>query len=204
MQSKFRNLWPAVIFAILLMGTFIYSRVLGHSVSQPNTSNLPQQNSDLQITRSLTDEVRLLRLSIERSQTNVVIAQGILERIRIQQEQVNFISQRLDNVRNEIVSSQANLPKLSQNILDAENRIKSEEDDKAKATLQREYKEAQVIYEQQKILEGQQKALADNLAYQLQIEQGKLDKLNEQFDKMEQEMKSQQLQSKQSSDKVNR
>ena len=204
MQSKFRNLWPAVIYAILLMGTFIYSRVLGHSVSQPNTSNLPQQNSDLQITRSLTDEVRLLRLSIERSQTNVVIAQGILERIRIQQEQVNFISQRLDNVRNEIVSSQANLPKLSQNILDAENRIKSEEDDKAKATLQREYKEAQVIYEQQKILEGQQKALADNLAYQLQIEQGKLDKLNEQFDKMEQEMKSQQLQSKQSSDKVNR
>lgn len=188
------------LIAVLLPVAFLIALVAlssnigfgrNNQLSQAPSSGQPPQSSDLQVTKVLIDEVKLLRLAIERSQADSVVIQAVLERARSQQDQVNFISQRLDNVRSEVASSQGSLPRFAQNLLELENRIKSEEDDKARAALQRDYKDTQTAYEQQKLLEEQQRLQVDNLSSQLQVEQAKLSQVNEQLDRLVQEAQSQ-------------
>lgn len=154
------------------------------SAPVPATRNA-EAADQAQTLRALLEEIRLLRLALEKSQYNAVMVQATIERLRLQQDAVNRLTQKIDDCQSELIALQLSLPRLPDHIREIERRMNSAEDAGQRALVESEMKAAQQAYEEQKERSDYQRQRLDKLTAQLQDEQRKLDDLFEKFTQFE-------------------
>src|SRR5262245_51272662 len=100
-----------LIFAILLLVCLSLS-----SFSRPqantNSVNQSQQGDNGQTMQALLNEVRQLRLAIQRSNLNAYHAQVTFERVRMQQQRVDRLNEKLGQTREEIAKIKIEMAQL--------------------------------------------------------------------------------------------
>jgi chromosome segregation ATPase len=160
----------------------LISLMLSASVNAQQTTPVPP---DTQILQQLVTEVRQLRLALERTNSLSSRLQITLQRIQLQQNQVNRISGQLESLRNEIVRSDAEQGQASSNLTELEGRIEQEQNPNTQKTLQGERQYMKALVEQKaRIVQDEQRREAE-LASSLRAEQGKLSELQTRLDSLE-------------------
>lgn len=176
-----------IIFFLFLIGVSCGSALGQSPASPPATAQRNAEASDqTQTLRALLEEVRRLRQALERSQNNSILMQVIAERLRLQQDAVNRLAQRLDEARSDLAASQLGLARLPEHIADIERRMNGAEDSGQRAQIESELKAAQLAYDDQKERADRLSGRVEQIKSQLQEEQHKLDDLFERLTQFEQ------------------
>ena len=144
--------------------------------SQPGANGQPMQD--------LVNEVRQLRLAIERSNLSAYRAQVTLERIRWQQPRVDRLKEKLEEVRAEIAELRSRQASAPEDLKYIENELRKETD----PGKRRELEQAQLMLKRQPedLVQFEQKE--SQLLAQLQPEQARLNELNERLDAAQKEL----------------
>ena len=152
------------------------------ALTAPVNQSLPDDNE--QPMRALVNEVRQLRIAIQRSNFSNYHAQVTLERLRMQQPRVDRLSEELMKVRAEISEIRSRQARLPEDLRRIENELLKETD----PAKRRELEQAQ------QMLKGYPEELARwqeqevQLIARLQPEQAKLNELNESLDALQKEL----------------
>ncbi|MEK6323714.1 MAG: hypothetical protein AABN33_18895 [Acidobacteriota bacterium] len=152
----------------------------------------PDQSGDGQLLRSLIDEVRQLRLAIERSNLSAYRVQIAIERMRLQQGRVDAIARDLENVRLQLSNMKMSRAQAEARVKDLEDLMNNEADTARKAPLERQYKEAKRNLDAQGKWEEQQRERETQLNIRLQEEGAKLADVNNRLDVLERELQTEQ------------
>jgi chromosome segregation ATPase len=171
-------------FCFSLSASEIYAQ------GQRKSETPPVQLSQDQVLRSLLEEVRQLRLSLERTNFNVFRAQIIVERIRLQQEQLARLNQQFEELRGQAADNKLNQSHLQDRIKEIDSKISQERDPATRSQLESEQKEMKFLLEQQGVWEERQRERENQLNVQFQTEQEKLKRLNDRLDALEREIES--------------
>jgi len=137
-----------------------------------------------QVMSDLLNEVRALRQDLRRMTATAYRAQTMIERLRVQQGQVNRVSLELNRVRMELADLKSSRVELKQKLADTEKKLEAglippSELTAIKATLADfDRREPELM-----IRESQ-------LGAELTVEQGNLEALNKRLDAIEQELLS--------------
>jgi len=158
------------------------------------TAQQPPGPSDTQILQQLVAEVRQLRLALERTNSVNSRLQITLQRIQVQQKQVNRISGQLESLHNGIVRSEAERGQASSNLADLESRIEQEQNPNTQKTLQGEQKYMKAAAEQKARVVQDERTREAELTSALQAEQAKLSELQTRLDSLEKLIEPQQAQ----------
>jgi len=179
-MSRAKSLSLSVIGLLVILGCASFS-----NPSAPIAAvNQSPQSDNGQPMQALLNEVRQLRLAIQRSNLNTYHAQVTLERLRLQQQRVDRLNEKLEKVRAELAEIRSHQARLPED-------LKRVEDELAKETDPNRRRELEGIQQYLKrapehLVEMQeQEAL---LAGQLQPEQAKLNELNERLDALQKEL----------------
>jgi hypothetical protein len=144
--------------------------------------------------QALVNEVRQLRLAIQRSNLSASQAQVVIERMRSQQQSVDRLSERLRWAREEASRFRMYLP-IQQ--AEFENRLKDIEANLSESVdaKTRRVREGELEITKQRLgmLAQEETRMRENesqTAAQLQIEQAKLAELNDQLDALQREQET--------------
>jgi chromosome segregation ATPase len=166
--------------------------VLSASFSGPAyQATTPAGNSDSQILQELVSEVRQLRIVLARTSALSSRLQITLQRLQLQQNQVNTISDRLASVRNEITRLQTEQARDSGSLSDIENRLEQEQNPNTQKVFQSEQKFMKTAIEQKAREIQDETSREGELAASLQSEQSKLNELQTRLDSLEKAMVAQ-------------
>jgi DNA repair exonuclease SbcCD ATPase subunit len=135
-----------------------------------------------QVIRELLSEVHQLRVAMQHVSVNAYRGQIMVERLRLQQDQVGRLTRDLQDVRNEIVELKAHEPMAKERLDDAENKFESG------FLPDMQMKEIRANYLN---LKRRQQGLSEReilLSNELQQERNKLAELNERLDAFEREV----------------
>ncbi|NOT61987.1 MAG: hypothetical protein HOP19_17365 [Acidobacteria bacterium] len=154
-----------------------------------NANNKPVE-SDAQTVKALLDEVRQLRLVLQRNSVATYRAQVTLERLKLQQSQVNELTRELVELRNRIKELERNASAITGHLAEAERMVAS-----APTPAERSMREMMLKQLKSEIEDGTQqirdlREREPQLAARLQTEQAKLNELNESLDKLERELEN--------------
>lgn len=138
--------------------------------------------------QALLTEVRLLRLAVQRANTQSYRTQVVLQRLRIQQEHVDRLAHDLEVVRNELGEMAQVREQFAERIRNAGDEINSEPNETVRTEGRRKIKDLEVELEQQKERELTKRQHENELAVQLQSEQTKLTELNNRLESLEREV----------------
>jgi len=134
---------------------------------------------------TLVKEVRLLRTALERNNRYGVLLQLTVDRVRLQQQRVDQLSQRLENVQNELTIWTLNQPPLNEQLKQIEEQLESESDPSQIEKLKSDYRQTQGMLGQQTRRRQQLEEQESQLKNDLQMEQQKLETVNERLIKLE-------------------
>lgn len=152
----------------------------------------PVQTGDGQLLRSLLDEVRQLRLAIERSNLSAYRVQIAIERMRLQQGRVDALVRDLENLRLQVSNMKMTRAQAEARVKDLEDLMNNEADTARKAPLERQYKEAKRNLDAQGKWEEQHREREAQLNFRLQEEGAKLADFNNRLDALERELQTEQ------------
>lgn len=156
----------------------------------PKTNEAATQK-DEQTLRSLLDEVRQLRVALQRANLNAYRAQITVERLRIQQDRVDRLARELEGVRREISEQGGWLARLPERLKDLENQLNVETNPTRRAQIETEYKDHKFSLEQTTKRAEQRREREAELGKQLQAEQLKLNELNDRLETLDREIEKQ-------------
>jgi chromosome segregation ATPase len=140
--------------------------------------------TDSNVLKALLSEVRQLRIALERATVSGHRTQIVLERLRIQQEQVNRVSRQADSVREELDHLRSARPRL-------ETRLKAlEEKFEAGVAPPQEVGDVKAELEQTNELSDRLREREIQLNGQLREERGKLDEIINLLDQLSRELQS--------------
>jgi hypothetical protein len=158
--------------------------------SSQATSNNPArtaQGENAQMMQSLLNEVRQLRLAIQRANLSAYHAQVIIERMRSQQQHVDRLTERLRETRDRIANGQMRRAELQDMLKKIESRLS-----RAAYAERSAVEGEQEFYKNRSGLLAQEEARLreqeSQLAAQLEIEQVKLTDLNDRLDALQREL----------------
>jgi hypothetical protein len=147
-----------------------------------------QQQSDATL-QTLLNEVRQLRLALERSAVVAPKIQVTLQRMQLQQEQVTRLSRQLEDVRNQLAHSGAEAVDIGAQLKVDETRLASEQDATRRKQIEEETRMLKLrleqVSERQSMQATQQQARESELAGRLQTEHNKLNELNDRLTGLE-------------------
>ena len=132
--------------------------------------------------KALLDEVRQLRIALERMNLSAYRAQILVERLRAQQDRVERLRRDIDSVRNQINEVLLNQPRAEEMVKDLKAKVEAGVQDETP------YKEANAWLEQLSQREQQLRQREIQLNTELEIERGSLIDLNSRLDILEREM----------------
>lgn len=135
-----------------------------------------------QVIQELVGEVRQLRIALQHISVNAYRGQVLMERLRLQQEQVNRLSQELNSTRNQITEMKSTQLSAKARLDDAETQ---QDKGLVSATLTARYKE---VLEDLKRREQNLSERELQLAAQLESERASLTDFNKRLDALELEM----------------
>ena len=161
-----------------------------NSFAQTSSGETSTGQSDSQTIKALLDEVRQLRLVLQRNSLATYRAQVTLERLKFQQARVDQLFKEQADLQNRIKEVERNLPTLSNQAGELEKLL-------AVAATPTERNEREMMIRAIKgELENEKQRLQDwrerepQIAARLQTEQAKLAELNDNLDKLERELES--------------
>jgi peptidoglycan hydrolase CwlO-like protein len=152
------------------------------ALTAPVNQSLPSDNG--QPMQALVNEVRQLRLAIERSNLSAYQAQVTLERIRWQQPRVDRLNEKLEKARAEIAWLRSRLASAPEDLKHIENELRKETD----PGKRRELEQALQIIKHQPEELVQLEQQESQLLAQLQPEQARLNELNERLEAAQKEL----------------
>jgi predicted nucleic acid-binding Zn-ribbon protein len=146
-------------------------------------------NSD-PTTKALLNEVRLLRQTLQNTVLNAYRSQILLERIKINNEQIVRLSAALSDTRTQLEKTEATIPRHGEQIKLLETMITNEIDPVKKAQLEFEVKDLRRAIEVYKGSVTQLREREQTQAAQLQEQQGKLAELERRLENLEEQIES--------------
>ncbi len=144
----------------------------------------PLPDDDRQVLRALLEEMRELRLALQRANVASYRLQVTLERIRLQQARVDSVSRAVENVRSRLSDLKASRPQMEEQIKYAEDLMNSTTDLKRRGELEQEIRAMKAHQSSRAREEEQSRNREAELILELQLEQAKLGDLNNQLDSM--------------------
>jgi hypothetical protein len=152
------------------------------SYAQSEGSSRSSQVIQGQMLKELLDEVRQLRIDLMRMNGNAYRAQMMIERLRLQQEQVNRLTLELNKVNSEIGDLRSARPGLKEKIEGLEKKVETgvispSELKAAKAAMERLGQREQSLVERE-----------PQLTAELSAERGNLEALKVRLDEIEREI----------------
>ena len=148
-------------------------------------TNKPSPAADQQsLIEILIQEVRQLRLTLERNTVTVYRTQIAVERLRAQQEVVSRLSRDLDQVRQQTGPLQADLSRSTEMLEEMAKKVDAGLADKE------HFRDMKLQVEAMRQREEMLRERESSLATQLHTENGKLTGLNQRLDMLEQVLES--------------
>ena len=145
----------------------------------------PSPATEPQTIQTLLNEVRELRLSIDRSTLLGARTQIALQRIQMQEARTARLSQGLDSVHQQAEEIAANRARLAARAKDNEDKAPGLADNHARQEAEEVAKQLKGEAERLAVTEQRVRAREAELGSQLQIEQGRLQELFSRVDEME-------------------
>lgn len=135
--------------------------------------------------KSLLNEVRLLRQTLQNTGLNAYRSQILLERIKINNEQVIRLTRALDGTREELEKTELTIPRMGEQQKMLETMAQSEVDPIKRAQMEFEVKDMKRSIDRYKNRIVQLKDLEQQQATQLREEQTKLGELELRLERLE-------------------
>jgi hypothetical protein len=179
------------------LGLLILAFFLLVSSTPAQTTKKVEPTEERNLIEVLINEVRQLRLAMERNNTTAFRAQIIVERLRVQQDLVTRLNRDLDNVRNQLSEMKAEDSYFVDTLEQAEKKVTAGlmKDDE----LKRLKAQGEIFKQRQETLRERENLLLG----QLQTESARLDELNKRIDLLEQNLDSTQPPDKPKREKKN-
>jgi hypothetical protein len=185
---------------LLFLTALAFTSFGGPQTATSNNAGDAQGDNE-QAMQALVNEVRQLRLAIQRSNLNTHHSQVIIERMRSQQQAVDRLADRLRWARDESSRFKMYLPLQQAEI---QNRLKVIEADLSETldakTRRAKEGELEIIKQRLGMMGQEETRLRENesqLTAQLQIEQAKLAELDDQLDALRRELETPPAENKQ-------
>jgi hypothetical protein len=159
------------------------------AVAQTNNAN-PVQTPETPLTREVVTELQRLRQVVERSTVNQSRVTIALERLRMQHELLARLSRDLEGARQAVTNLQTNRMELAEKLKGYDQSIK-EDDLGQRRLLEGMRKQLKVQLGRIEQLEQTERARETELRTRLDVEQSKLNDLNERLDTLECEFENQ-------------
>ena len=157
------------------------------SVSAQSESSKPAAAEDQTIT-SLLKEVRLLRQTLQITGLNAYRSQIILERIKINNEQVVRLARALDETRDQLEKTESTIPRMSEQQKLFESILEAEVNPSRRAQMEFEMKDRKRSIERYKVDLERLKEREQQQATQLREEQSKLGELENRLLRLEEQI----------------
>lgn len=180
-----------IVFSILIVAVLGLT-LLTASKAFTNGSAQPAQSSGEQTLQALLSEVHELRLAIQRSNLNTYHAQITIERMKLQQQRVDRLMAQLGEVRNQLATTRKSLSGMSpEDFKRAEMELAQETDPGKRAEREGAIRNAKDVFEELTEKEQQQREAETQINALLQLEQARLNELNERLDILQRELETQ-------------
>jgi chromosome segregation ATPase len=166
-------------FVLIALGYLSETSVLNAQVTKPVE---PQE--DKQVLRALLDEMRQLRMALQRSNAVNHRLQITVERLRLQQGRVDSVTRSLENMRSRITDLKTNRPQMEEQIKYAEELMVRATEQNRREEIEYQLKEMKARLASWARDEEQLRERETALVSELQIEQSKLNELNGQLENM--------------------
>ena len=140
----------------------------------------PQE--DRQVLRALLDEMRQLRLALQRANAVNHRLQITVERLRLQQGRVDSIARSLENVRSRMTDLKSSRPQMEEQMKYVEEVLARATEQNRRELVELELKEMKARMASWSREEEQLREREAALTSELQIEQNKLSELNGQLE----------------------
>jgi len=141
-------------------------------------------------TKALLNEVRLLRQTLQNTGLNAYRSQILLERIKINNEQILRLSTTLNQTREQLEKTEATIPRQSEQIKLLETMMENEVDVVKRAQLAFEVKDLNRSIEVYKRTVTQLRDREQEQAAQLREQQGKLADLERRLENLEEQIEN--------------
>ena len=174
-------------FRFIVLGIRVWA-VVGQS-AQGQQSSVTTKTEDSTLS-ALLNEVRLLRLALERSAVLLPRMQMNTQRLQYQQERVDRLARELDECRRKEAVSVAEDVRLAAGVKTAESELAHESDARLKRDIEAKISETKAQLEQGQLTHQQQRAREVELSSQLDSERIKLTELSESLRAIEQMLSS--------------
>jgi hypothetical protein len=185
-MSRVKRFLLGGVILVTILGAASFSTLRAFPVS---TSQISQGDSG-QITQALLSEVHQLRLAIQRSNLNTYHAQVTLERLRLQQQQVDRLNDKLGGARALIARLQIDKSRLQGDLPRLEAQLSQESDPGRRREMENQQLAIKLEVERQLETISQQRELESQLSGQVQVEQAKLNELNDRLDTLQKELEN--------------
>jgi hypothetical protein len=153
----------------------------------PSTIEAKAKDEEL-LLRTLVDEVRQLRLALQRTSLGAYRFQFVFERQRLQQGRVDSATREVQTLRLQIDNAKFARTQFVERAKETQEQLEQEQDQKRRTMLEQQLKEFKVILSTQAQQDERQRDREQVLTAQLQVDQLKLDDLNNQLDNLEREL----------------
>ena len=161
--------------------------VLVVSAAQAQTEKPAEENQTL---RTLLSEVRQLRKTMQTAGLNAYRGQIILERIRLANEQVERMAQKLESAREDLEKIERTIPREEEESKVLETLLAQETDIGKRAKMEFEIKENKQQAERYKTLLSRAREREQQLSTELRAHQARLTDLNSRLDLLEREIEN--------------
>lgn len=169
---------------------FCVSALNAAAVAQTNNAN-PVQTPETPLTREVVIELQRLRQAVERSTVNQYRVTIAIERLRVQQELLGRLSRDLENARRATTDLQTNRAMMTERAKELEQAVNTATDAQHRKALEEEQKQFKLQLGRIEQLEQTERTRETELRTRLDVEQGKLNDLNERLDALEREFEKQ-------------
>ncbi len=161
-------------------------------VTEPRTAAPPPATGtgETGALNALLNEVRLLRIALQNTNTGAKRVQLAAERIRLQQERVDKVSRELEETRNLATNINVDQKRLDETIKELEKQARQEAFPARRAEIEKQMRLLKVEQEPLTLRETRLKDRESMLLAQLSFEQAKLNELHGKLDELEREFET--------------
>jgi len=149
-----------------------------------------KQSNDGQTLQALLTEVRQLRLTLQKSNLIAYRSQITVERIRAARERVDFLSGKVEQIRNEIAEMDLQLPQAAERIKQLEAMAAEDALSADKRKIDLEITDFKSHLENSKKRQSQLHDRETQLTQELTTEKGQLDELLSRIELLDRELES--------------
>ena len=167
--------------------TASFLSILLVSTAAAQTEKPAEENQTL---RTLLSEVRQLRKTMQTTGLNAYRGQLILERMRLANEQVERMAQKLEAAREDVEKIERTIPSFEEKSKVMETVLQQETDIARRAKLEFEIKEHKQQMERYKLLLTRAREREQQMSTELKTSQARLSELENRLDLLEREIEN--------------